>query len=176
MGVLLVAIMLGGALAGEVKSGTATLVLSKPVSRAAFVVAKVLAAFGFVAAVTLLGAGVQLGLTCAIFRGVDPWPLVWATLVWLVLALLMVCLTVCASAVLPSGAAASGVAFGVFVLLSILGVWGPAARYSPAGLGAAVTALGHAGAAHVWWPVGTSLVASAALVWLAVRLFGRREI
>ncbi len=173
LGLMVLIVSLAGVVSAERRQGTALLVLTKPVSRAAFVLAKGAASFGLVVVATVVGALLTWGLTAALFGSADVVPLLRATGVWLVLAMLFVAVMIALSAALGSTAAAAGVGLGVLVALSLLSLWGPAARYSPAGLPGLVGTLATgATTADVAWPLvtgGCAVAACLALAVLAVR-------
>ncbi len=169
-------ILYGGIISGESRSGTAVLVLTKPVSRSSFVVAKVLVNSVFVAVLLAAGTLITWGLTAAMFGTAPPAALWSSSLVWLVLAVQFVALMTLLSVVIGSAAGAAGAGLGIFVLTSIASIWRPLGSYSPAGLATQVNSLAAGAPATPWWPVLTSLAVSVALVLVAVALFRRQEL
>ncbi|MEP6481152.1 MAG: ABC transporter permease subunit [Rhodoglobus sp.] len=170
-------IIYGGIVSAETSSGTATLVLTKPVSRGAFVVVKAGVHTAFLA--TLLGVGTLITwCETAIVFGTAPAPELWqASLVWLTLGVLMLSVMILLSTVISSTAGAAGAGLGVFLLLSIGGIWKPLNDYSPAGLSSQAAAI--ASGVHQEfdpWPVVTAIVLSVVLVGLAALLFRRKEL
>ena len=164
-----------GSVAGEVASGTAVLVLTKPVSRGGFVVAKVIALFALVSSPVLLGTLLTQGVTYIVF-GEAPWAPLWEpTLVWLVFAALLVAISVLLSSTVKTLAAA-GIGVGVFFMLSLAAIWGPAVRFSPAGLTVAPARMLLGETVAVGWPLLTTAVGAIAVVALAAVLFARREL
>jgi ABC-2 type transport system permease protein len=164
-----------GAVAGEVASGTAMLVLTKPVSRAAFVVAKALSFFALVAGTVLLGTAITQLVTFAVF-GEAPNAELWApTLAWLVFAALLISVSVLLSTMV-STLAAAGIGVGVFFAISAAALWGPAVRYTPAGLVGAPFDLLMGGEPALVWPIVTAMATAAALVALGAWVFSRREL
>jgi ABC-2 type transport system permease protein len=170
-------IIYGGIVSSETRGGTAILVLTKPVSRSAFVVVKAVVHSVFLVALLVLGTVVTWGLTAAIFGKASGGGLWSASLVWLVYGLLFVALMVLFSVLIPSAAGAAGAGLGVFVLLSIASIWKPLADYSPAGLpGQAASLAAGAPTASSLWPVVTSLALSVVLVAVAALVFRRKEL
>lgn len=164
-----------GTVAGELASSTALLVLTKPVSRGAFVVAKAIALFALVALTVLLGTALTQGITFAVF-GEAPTAELWApTLTWLVFAGLLVAVATLLSSLVPTLAAA-GIGVGVFFAISLAALWGPAVAYSPAGLTLAPAELLAGNEPELLWPLVTSAGLSVLLVAIAAWGFGRREI
>ncbi|MDJ0335528.1 ABC transporter permease subunit [Salinibacterium sp. G-O1] len=170
-------IIYGGIVSSELRSGTALLVLTKPVSRTAFVAVKAVVNCVFVS--MLLGAGtlVTWAITAAIFGPAPPGPLWSSAAIWLVLAILFIAIMTFLSVVIGSAAGASGGGIGAFVLLSVAAIWTPLSDYSPAGLAVHAAALA-AGAStpSLVWPVVTSLTVSLILVAGAAALFRRKEL
>lgn len=169
-------IIYGGLVSAESRSGTAVLVLTKPVSRSAFVLVKTAVNAVFVTVLLVVGTALTWGLTAAFF-GTAPASGLWGSaLVWLVLAVQFIALMTVLSVVIGSAAGAAGAGLGVYVLLSIAAVWKPLASYSPAGLPTQATSLAAGTAAAPLWPVLTSVLLSAVLVAAAAVLFRRKEL
>ena len=112
-------IVAAGSVAGEVSQGTAALVLTKPVSRAWFVVVKATTLAAFVVALTVLGTLVVQLETIAVFGSAPPIALWGATLSWLLFALMVVSLVTLLSAVTSTLVAAGTGIVGFFVLSAI---------------------------------------------------------
>lgn len=165
--VLALIVIYGGVVSGEIKSGTAVLMLTKPLGRSAFVVAKAVVHSGFLAVLVVAGTLITWGLTAIIF-GNAPGSALWsATMAWLVLGILFVCLMTLLSTLIGSAAGAAGAGLGAYALLLIAAIWHPLGTYSPAALTSAVTALAAGKSTDVLWPVLTSLVVATACVALA---------
>lgn len=170
-------IIYGGIVSSERRSGTAILVLTKPVSRAAFVVVKVLVHSVFLAVILVLGTMLTWG-TSAIFFGEAPAGPLWsAAMTWLVLGVVYLSLMTLFSVLIPSGAGASGAGLGAFLLLSVAGLWAPLSDYSPAGLlGQAAGQAAGNGGGPTFWQIGVSLASCVGAVWLAAAMFKRQEL
>ncbi len=164
-----------GSISGEVAGGTTTLVLTKPVSRAAFVVSKAVALIGLVHVAVVAGTVVTQLVTLAVFGEAPPGLLWGPVVVWLLFAAFLIAAAVLLSAILPTLAAA-GVGVGVFFAISLAALWGPLVEYSPAGLTLAPSELLLGKEPALVWPIVTTLAATVALIALAAWLFGRREI
>lgn len=167
----------GGLVSSEVKSGSAVFVLTKPVSRTAFVIVKAVIHSAFLALILVVGTLITWGITAAVF-GEAPGNTLWrSSLLWLVLGVLFVALMALLSVLVPAPAGAAGAGLGAYVLLSIGAIWNPLNSYSPAGITGQATSI--ASGAEVptsFWAVTTSLVLSLALVCLAAMLFRRKEL
>ncbi|HEU0206812.1 MAG TPA: ABC transporter permease subunit [Pseudolysinimonas sp.] len=170
-------IIYGGIISSETSSGTAILVLTKPMSRVAFVVVKAVIHSLFLAVLALVGALVAWALTAAVFGDAPAGPVWSSTLVWLVLGVFSIALMTFFSALIPSAAGAAGAGMGAFVLLAIAALWKPLSDHSPAGLAGQAAALAAGKAVpDLLWPVVVSLGAAVAFVAAAALLFRRREL
>ncbi|MFL5718654.1 MAG: ABC transporter permease [Chloroflexota bacterium] len=125
-----------GSVAGERDRGTAAFVLSKSVSRGAFLGAKV-AGLGVVLAACVLVATVVGWVYTAILF--EPLPvagwIAFAVLGWLGLSA-WAAITFLASTVTGSTAAAAGIGFGALIVLSIVAAIPNVGRFLPGGLAA----------------------------------------
>lgn len=168
-------IVASGTVAGEVASGTATLVLTKPVSRGAFVAAKAVALYLLVSGTVLLGTALTQGITLIVFDKAPMAELWQPTLVWLAFAGLLVGIAVLLSSVM-STLAAAGVGVGVFFALSLGALWGPLVEFTPVGLTTASAELLAGKEPSLVWPLLTTALVSVALVALGAAIFSRREL
>jgi len=169
-------IMYGSVISSETKSGTAVLVLTKPVSRTAFVIAKATVHSAFLVILVLVGTLVTWGLTAAVFRQAPGSPLWSSALLWLVLGILFIALMTLLSVLISSTAGAAGAGLGAYALLSIAAIWKPLGTYSPAALTTQPSALAVGKDVAVLWPVLTSLVLALALVSMAALAFRRKDL
>jgi ABC-2 type transport system permease protein len=170
-------IIYGGLVSSEIRGGTAVFVLTKPVSRAAFVIVKAVVHSAFLAVVLAAGTLITWGMTVAAF-GDAPASALWrSALLWLVLGVFFVSLMTALSVVIPAPAGAAGAGLGAYALLSVGGIWEPLSKYSPAGIIGQATSL--AAGTDIYsplWTVTTSVVLSVALIWLAAAFFRRKEL
>jgi ABC-2 type transport system permease protein len=134
LGAVAAVLLTMGSIAGEKQRGTAALVLAKPVSRAAFLLAK------FVALGMVLGLGTALGVLAAwLYTGLlfEPLPVVpWAQLALIAWLSTMVYVSITfagsAAAATPLGAGAIGLAG--LVVLSLASAVTPLNPWLPGGL------------------------------------------
>lgn len=165
-----------GIVSGESRAGTAVLVLSKPVSRNAFVVAKVIAQSALLIVATVAAAVICWLMTLAIFGSAPVTELVQSTALWLLLALLFVCLMTLLSVLVNAQAGAAGAGIALYFVLSILSQWGPAQQGSPAGLLTAATGVINGDSVPVLVPVITSLLGGGTALSAALWRFNREEL
>ncbi len=141
LGVLIAILVTMGSVATEKERGTAAFLLTKPITRGAFVAAKAVA----IGALLALAVGVS-GALCWIYTTIlfEPLPLggfaAAVVLVWLSLAV-FAALTFLASATTRSALVAGGVGFGVFLLAGIVSALPGIGPYMPTSLWGAAGAL-----------------------------------
>jgi ABC-2 type transport system permease protein len=169
-------IIYGSIVSSEQRSGTAVLVLTKPVSRTAFVIAKAAVHSVFLAILVVAGTLLTWGLTAVVFSEAPGWALWSSALVWLVLGVLFIALMTLLSVLISSSAGAAGAGLGAYALVSIAAIWRPLGTYSPAALTRAPASLAAGKDAAVLWPVLTTLVLAVALVVLAALAFRRKDL
>jgi ABC-2 type transport system permease protein len=168
-----------GAVATEQDRGTAAFVLSKSVTRRAFLVAKVVS-IGLVLAVAVaLAVIVGWVYTAILFEppSILGW-IVTGLLAWLALAV-WGAVTFLGSAMTGSTAAAAGIGFGGWLVLSLVAAIPNLARFLPGGLAAPALAAG-AGTStdggDLVVPVVSCAILIVAALALAGRSFGRQEL
>ncbi|MGO4587518.1 ABC transporter permease [Paenarthrobacter sp. 2TAF44] len=170
-------IMYGGMVSTEVREGTAAFVLTKPVRRSTFIMAKATVHGLFVSIAFVVGTLATWFMTQLVF-GAAPAGQLWApALLLLLFALLVLAFMELFSVLIPATAGAAGAGLGLYALLAAGGAWDPLASYSPAGVPAIAAAMA-ANQAHMSpaWPAITGLVAAIAAVALAAFLFKRKEL
>lgn len=173
-----IALIIGGAglVSGERTSGTAILVLSKPVSRAAFVLAKLAAELTLLVVATAIATGVTLLVTRLLFPPIAASPLFAAVALWLVQAGVIVSAVTLFSVSFRSRGAAAGAGLAFVFLLLLLSIWPVADRYSFVGLSGLITSALRGSTPPVALPVTTAFAAMAVLAGAAVLAFRRKEI
>jgi ABC-2 type transport system permease protein len=176
IGLFALIIIYGGLVSSERKSGTAILVLTKPVSRTAFVTAKALVHGAFLTITVLVGTLLTWVLTLIVFGTAPPGPLVTSAFSWLVFGLLFLALMTLLSVALPSQAGAAGIGIGVYALLAIAGLSKTLTLYTPVGLANAPAVLASGQSFPLLWPLTSAIVMSVALVAAAAWLFARQEL
>jgi ABC-2 type transport system permease protein len=178
-GALAAIVLAMGSVATERDRGTAAFVLSKTVSRGAFLMAKVVALGVVLAMCVALAVTVAWVYTAILF---EPLPvagwIAFAALAWLGLAA-WAAITFLASTVTGSTAAAAGIGFAALLVLSVVGAIPNAGRFLPSGLAAPAVALA-AGApvepADVITPVVSTVILIAIAVGAAAWSFRRQEL
>ncbi|MBW3083956.1 hypothetical protein KEM60_00139 [Austwickia sp. TVS 96-490-7B] len=174
--VLIVIVTASGSVCGEIAGGVAPIVLTKPISRVAFVMAKFAAATLLILGTTTVATLLTWGVTLAMFPSIPCGPLVGASALWSTLAVLSLALSLLFSSVLRSAAGAAGLGCAVLIVLSTLSMWDTAARYSPAGVVAVLPKLAQGNSVDWAWPAATSLASTGLCLWVAILALSRREI
>lgn len=169
-------ITLGGVVAGERHQGTAVLVLTKPLRRAAFILAKTVSSVLLLVLAVSAGAAVTWATTLLLFGAAPAAPLVAASATWLLAAVLVVVIMVLASALVEGPIAAAGCGMAALVALALSGLWGPAARFGPAGLLSAPDRLLNGETVWLTGPILATVGLVVGLSWLTVAVFSRREL
>ncbi len=140
-----------GSVAGELDKGTAALILAQPVTRPAFLLAKLVALAVVLLVCTVLGVAVAWIYTAILFEpaSIGGW-LAFAVLAWLAL-LAWASITFLASTVTGSTTAAAGLGFVALIVLSLLAVLPALDHVLPTGLAlpASLLAAGNDGAVEV---------------------------
>ncbi|MCE5203753.1 MAG: ABC transporter permease subunit [Coriobacteriales bacterium] len=169
-------VMLGGMISSERKKGTATLVLTKPLSRRAFLMAKFVSHSVLIVLATLLGAAVTWLVTLLIFGEAPAGVLAETTAAWLVFAVMLVAVMTLLSALMDSQVSAALLGFGVLAGLGIAGMWEPASRYTPAGLMNAPAALLGGREVATGWPIASAVLVAIVSLAAAAAVFSRKEL
>jgi len=173
--VILALLLTMGAVTQEKERGTAAMMLSKPLPRWMFLAAK-FAALGltFAVSLALAGAGAYY-YTGLLFGPLDLGAWAGVNGLLLVYTLVFVALTLLCSVLAHSQAAAGGLAFGLLIMLAILGALPQVGQYFPGELVAWAGHLIVGGPAA--WP---ALIVSLALIGLALAAaawsFGGQEL
>lgn len=176
-GVLLALLFTMGVVAQEKERGTAAMMLVKPVSRGAFLLAKFFAlGLVFLASIVLAGLGAYY-YTVILFTAPDfgAWMALTA-LIWLEV-LVYIAVTLLFSTLVRSQAAAAGLGLGVILIFSLLGSLPNLGRYLPGqlinwGMGFFTPAPPAAAWPALWISLGI-ILASLAAAWL---VFERQEL
>lgn len=177
--VLLAVLIAGaGAVSGERASGTAILMLTKPLSRSAFVTAKIASQVMLLLASTLLGTAACLTLTAVAFSSAHNDRLMTAVALWFLYASLLIVVMTFFSAAFRSRGAATGAGLAFYFLTLLVSNWAPAAHYSFLGLLPAMgdTLTGQRQALSLGWPVTTAVAAIVVGGVGAVLIFKHQEL
>ena len=176
LAVILVAM---GLIADERRAGIASLILYRPVSRAAYLLAKATAGSGLVLVGVTLGAAGAFYYTALLFPGASLEAFVLINIGLLLVALDVLCLTLLCSALLRSSVAAGGAAFVAYVIYSSASpFWRPLADTLPTVIPSHATDLtaGTWTAADLTRPVLGGIAVAAAALFGAYCALQRQEV
>jgi len=140
-GILTAVLLAMGSVALEKERGTAALLLSKPASRGAYLLAKMLAITTTLAVGLGIAAAGGYAYTAFLFEALPP--VGWAAMTALLLLMLVVyaSLTFVGSVLTRSSMAAAAIGVGGLVLVALISAWPTIGPYSPGGLSAPGRAL-----------------------------------
>ena len=171
---ILVAILLPmGLVAREKERGTAAFVLTKPLTRPAFLTAKLLALGLTLTAGVAIGALATYWYTALLFTPIAFGGFFAASLLVLLSLLVYASFTFLGSTLMSAQLPAAGIGIAGWIIVSLLGVFPGIAQYTPAGLldPASQLALGLA-PQHLWVSVAASVALGAVVLlaaWLSFR-------
>jgi len=177
LGSLVIALSFMSAVSGERNSGTAAMILVKPISFASFVTSKWAAMLTLTVLAFAVGYGASWYYTDALIGRLEPVYALKSLAVYALWIAFIGTLTIVASSLLRSGAAAAFLALGSAAVLSILSnVFPRAMQWSPgrlAGYGHSLLQSGRADGA-VWAAAACAAVLMAGLLALAVEALRRK--
>ena len=172
-GALIAVLLAMGSVATEKERGTAAFILVKPVSRAAFLVSKLVAIAATLGIATVIAGAGAWFYTLVLFEPLPVGGFVAAmALQWLALVA-YAAITFLGSTVTRSALAAAGLGIAAFIVLGILGIIPVVGTYLPTGLGAPARALalglGHVDALGPMAASAGLIVGLVVISWLAFR-------
>jgi ABC-2 type transport system permease protein len=174
-GIILAILVPMGAVVGEKERNTAAMVLSKPVSRAAFLGAKIIAyAVVFLVSIALAGliGYYYLGI---LFEWLNPFAFLALSAMLMVYLMMYLAITVFTSTIARSQSAAAGISFGVLILLGLLGAIPSVSVRLPAFLLKWGQALALGMESEPSWVALGVTAALIAIAWLGALLILRRQ-
>ncbi len=177
LGLLIVALSFMSAISGERSSGTAALMLVKPISHAAFVTSKWAAMAALIVASFAIGYLGAWYYTMLLIGSVDAGLVFGSLLIYCLWLIFLGTLTLLFSSLFKSGAPAAFAALGSAAVLTIASsLWSDALAWSPgmlAGRAYSLLQSGHVDAA-LWPSIGVTAAAIAAALAAAAGLLKKR--
>ncbi|MDH3224972.1 MAG: ABC transporter permease [Gemmatimonadota bacterium] len=165
-----------GSISGERRSGTAQLVLTKPLSRAGFVLAKLVSQELLLLVSLVVGSAACVLMTAVLFDGDSPGWLFAAVGWWLGFGVLVVALMTLFSVWFSSTGGAAGAGLAFFFVTLILRAWDPVASRSFVGLPAAAYAAAGGQPVFAGLPLATAGLGFLLVVSVALASFRRAEL
>jgi ABC-2 type transport system permease protein len=177
VGALIAILLAAGAVATEKDRGTAALILTRPVGRAGFLVAKLVAIGVTLAIATALAVAACWFYTLVLFEELGAGGTVAAAVLdWLAL-LAWAAITLLASTLTRSSLAAAGIGLVALIAVGILGIVPAIGPWLPTALAGAARGIWlGVGAVDAWKPVVGTVVLIAACLLLAWLAFRRQEL
>jgi len=179
IGILAIILTTMGTVVDEKNRGVAHLVLTKPVSRAGYMLAKYAANLLLVSTSTFLAFFSTWFYTDILFEGTQYTPGLTAAALYLVYAAVILALTIFSSTIAKSTVAAGGIAILGFFTISILPSLGSVLnKYSPGAL-LSYANKGFTSAldmTDVWWAVAVAVLTIIGLLGLTSIIFNRQEL
>jgi ABC-2 type transport system permease protein len=130
-----------GAVARELERGTAAFILSKPVSRRAFLISRFLALTVTLGTAVVAASLAAYAYTAILFTSLPVGGFIAAMLLVLLAVLVYAAVTFLGSTVLDSSLPAAGIGFAVFVTTAVLSAIPHVDQFTPLGLGTPAKAL-----------------------------------
>ena len=176
-GVFVALLLPMGAVAREKEQGTASFVLTKPVSRQSFLAAKALALFAVLTVGVALATVAAYFYTALLFQPISVGAFLSCAALVLLSLLVFASFTFLGSALLQAPLAAIGIGAGAWVILSLLGILPNVSQYTPAGL---VTAAGDVALGKAPDHLAHTIVVNLGLIFVALAAswlsFSRQEL
>jgi ABC-2 type transport system permease protein len=178
LGALILIFVVAGAIADEKTKKTLEMIVTKPIPRSSFVLAKAFSYMGVIKVLFLLSLVIFYAYAVAIFGSFSFWMLVQLAVMLLLLLALMVATLIFASVISSSALVASGIGF--FGYIFYVGIWDlikPIKDYSPGYIVSNYKVIVESG-----WnkdflgPALVSIGMTALLLWLSVYFFKRQEV
>ena len=175
LGVLMTVLIGMGAVANELKSGTALLTLSKPVTRSAFITAKVFAMSTTFVISLALASLVCFAYTVWLIGGAEILPFVEMNLLMAVFLVFCLAITILYSALFKSSLAAGGLAIGTLIGQALLSSLPGVGNYIPGKLLGWGSGLLSGSTTTYWWSLGVTVVLIVGCLYLARSVLRRKE-
>lgn len=175
--IVMIALVITGAgsVSGERSSGTAILVLTKPLARPAFVLAKLASQEILLVASTVIGSVLTIAVTAALFDNLPVRAFALAVGIWLAFAVFFAGVMVLCSVGIRSRGGAAGAGLAVLFAVLLASVFPPVSRWTFAGLPSASSAALRGNTPDLVWPLLTAALGLVAAATGAVWLFKRQE-
>lgn len=175
-GILIAVLVAMGAVANELKHGTALMTLSKPVNSGAFVSAKFIAMSITFLVSQAVAAVFCFGYTVWLIGEAAVLPYIWMNLLMALFLILCLAITLVFSSLFKSSLAAGGMAIGTTIGLGILSSLPVIGDYLPSKiLGWGINLLNGTGETY-WWALGTAVIGTFLCLYFSQRILKRKEI
>ncbi len=175
-GILIAVLVAMGAIANELKLGTALITLSKPVNSGAFVSAKFLAMSLTLLVSQAIAAVFCFGYTIWLIGEAAVLPYIWMNLLMALFLILCLAITLVFSSLFKSSLAAGGMAIGTTFAMGILSSLPVVGDYLPSKIiGWGINLLNGTGETY-WWALGATVAGIFFCLYFPQRILKRKEI
>ena len=176
VGVLVAVLVAMGSIANERRHGTAVMMLSKPVTRAAFVSAKLIAmTLTFLVSLTVASL-FCFGYTVWLIEGASVWAFIGLNLLLALFLMFCLAVTVLFSSLFRSSLAAGGLSIAVLIAQAGLSPLPLIGNYMPSKLLGWGTSLLAGRGDSYWWALTITIVFIGLCLYLAQRLLKNRDL
>jgi ABC-2 type transport system permease protein len=176
MGILIAVLVAMGSIANERRHGTAVMMLSKPVSRAAFVSAKLIAmSLTFLVSLTVASL-FCFGYTVWLIANASVWAFFSLNLLLALFLVFSLAVTMLFSSVFRSSVAAGGLAIAVLITQAGLSAVPLIGSYMPGKLLGWGTNLLTGDGESYWWALGITVLLVGLCLYLSQRLLKNRDL
>ena len=176
IGALVAVLVAMGCIANELKSGTAFITLSKPITRSAFVSAKLLAVSLTFLVSMIVASLVCFAYTVWLIQGAAVLPFVGLNLMLGLFLVFCLAVTMLFSSFYKSSLAAGGIALGVIIVQGIISALPVIGKYMPGKLLDWGTNLLTGGDKTYWWALGITIVAIGLCVYFSQQFLKNRDL
>lgn len=176
VGMVVAVLIAMGCIANELRHGTAVMTLSKPVSRSAFVGAKLIAMSLTFLVSLIAGSVFCFAYTVWLIEGASVWAFTGLNLLLGLFLVFCLAVTLLFSSLFRNSLAAGGVAIGILVGQALMGGVPVIGDYTPNKMLGWGNSLLEGGGDTYWWAVAVTVVAIALCVYLAQRSLKNRDL
>jgi ABC-2 type transport system permease protein len=175
LGILIAVLIAMGSVAGELRLGTAIITLSKPVSRAAFIISKLMA-MSITFLVSLVIASLFcFGYTVWLIGPADTGAFIGLNLLLALFLVFCLAVTLLFSSLFRNSLAAGGVAIAVLIGQAAFSAIPRIGDYFPTRLLSWGTGMLNGNTDTYWWALGITVIAVVLCLYLAQRILNTKE-
>ncbi len=176
LGILITVLIAMGSVANELRHGTATMVLSKPVSRAAYVNAKLIAMSIIFIAALAVASLFCFGYTVWLIGEAEALPFIGLNLLMGIFLIFCLAVTLLFSSIFKSAPAAGGLAIAVIIAQALVSSIPYVGNFFPGKLLGWGTGLVNGSPQSYWGALAAAVLAVIVCLYLAQRILKQKEI
>jgi ABC-2 type transport system permease protein len=176
IGVLLTVLIAMGAIANELRRGTAVMTLSKPVTRAAYVNAKLIAVSLTFLIALVVASLFCFGYTVWLIGPADVLPFVALNLLLILFLIFCLSIALLFSSMFKSSLAAGGLAIAILIVQAIFSALPYIGNYFPSKILTWGTNLLNGSGISYWWALGVTVASIIICIYFAQRILKTKEL